>query len=130
MISVVFEQSCVKLDRYLEIGTRKESSRPRFIDCAARRGDARVRQLYHDAGRLVGIAMAEAINLLNPGRVIIGGGVSQAGELMLESLRDTACRHSVRATIGSTDTVPSTLGRRSTAPCAVALVLKATFSPE
>jgi predicted NBD/HSP70 family sugar kinase len=67
------------------------------------------------------------INLLNPGRVIIGGGVSQAGELMLESLRETACQRSMRAAIGNTDIVQSTLGRRSTALGAVALVIEETF---
>jgi glucokinase-like ROK family protein len=97
------------------------------IDHAARKGDALSRQLYQDAGRLIGIAVADLINLLNPGRVIIGGGVSQAGELMLEPLRETACQRSMRATIGSIDIVQSALGRNSTALGAVALVLEETF---
>jgi glucokinase-like ROK family protein len=97
------------------------------IDRAAREGDSLSRQLYRDAGRLIGIAVADVINLLNPGRVIIGGGVSQAGELMLESLRETACQRSMRAAIGNTDIVQSTLGRRSTALGAVALVIEETF---
>jgi glucokinase-like ROK family protein len=97
------------------------------VDRAAREGDALSQQLYRDAGRLIGIAVADVINLLNPGRVVIGGGVSRAGELILKSLRETACQRSMRAAIGSTDIVQSSLGRRSTAMGAVALVLEETF---
>ncbi len=97
------------------------------VDRAARKGDTLSQQLYQDAGRLIGIAVADLINLLNPGLVIIGGGVAQAGELMLESLRETACQRSIRATIGNIEIVQSALGRRSTALGAVALVLEETF---
>lgn len=97
------------------------------VDRAARQGDQLSQQLFRTAGRLVGIAVADVINLLNPGRVIIGGGVSQAGELILESLRETANQRSMRAAIGSADIVQAQLGRLSTALGAVALVLEETF---
>jgi predicted NBD/HSP70 family sugar kinase len=84
-------------------------------------------QLYRDAGRLIGIAAADVINLLNPGRLIIGGGVSQAGDLILDSLRETACERSMQAATGNFDIVQSALGRRATALGAVALVLQETF---
>jgi glucokinase-like ROK family protein len=100
----------------------------REVALAGSEGDPLSRQLYRDAGRLLGIAVADVINLLNPGRVIIGGGVSQAGELILKSLRETAHERSVRAAITSTDIVQAALGRRSTALGAVALVLEETFS--
>ena len=97
------------------------------VDRAARKGDALSKQLYWDAGRFIGIAVADVINLLNPGLVIVGGGVSQAGELILESLRETAHERSMRAAIKGTNIVQSTLGRRSSALGAVALVLEETF---
>jgi glucokinase-like ROK family protein len=97
------------------------------VNHAARQGDALSQQLYQDAGRLIGIAVADLINLLNPGRVIIGGGVAQAGELMLETLRETACKRSIRATMADVEIVQAALGRRSTALGAVALVLEETF---
>ena len=99
----------------------------RDVEHAARAGDALSCQLYADAGRLIGIAVADVINLLNPGRVIIGGGVSQAGELILDSLRATVCQRSMRAAIEGTDIVQAVLGKHSTALGAVALVLQETF---
>lgn len=99
----------------------------RDVSRAAAEGDSLSRQLLWDAGRLLGIAVADLINLLNPARVIIGGGVSQAGELILNPLRETAQQRSMRAAIGGTDIVQASLGRRSTALGAVALVLEETF---
>jgi glucokinase-like ROK family protein len=99
----------------------------KLVEQAARQGDPLACQLYADAGRLIGLAVANVINLLNPGRVIIGGGVSEAGELILASLRDTACQRSMRAAVGATDIVQATLGHRSSALGAVALVLQETF---
>lgn len=99
----------------------------KLVEQAARRGDPLAVQLYADAGRLIGLAVANVINLLNPGRVIIGGGVSEAGELILASLRDTACQRSMRAAVGATDIVQAILGHRSSALGAVALVLSETF---
>jgi predicted NBD/HSP70 family sugar kinase len=76
---------------------------------------------------LIGIAVADMINLFNPGQVIIGGGVSQAGELILESLRETVTERSVRAALENTEIMQSALGRRSTALGGVALVLQEVF---
>jgi glucokinase-like ROK family protein len=99
----------------------------KLVEEAAREGDPLAVQLYADAGRLIGLAVANVINLLNPGRIIIGGGVSEAGELFLASLRDTASQRSMRAAVGATDIVQATLGHRSSALGAVALVLQETF---
>jgi len=97
------------------------------VEDAARLGDSLSLQLYQDAGRFIGIAVADLVNLLNPGRVIIGGGVSQAGELILDSMRRTAAQRSMRAAIERAEIVQATLGRRSTSYGAVALVLQETF---
>jgi glucokinase-like ROK family protein len=99
----------------------------KLVEEAARQGDPLAVQLYADAGRLIGLAVANVVNLLNPGRVIIGGGVSEAGELILASLRGTACQRSMRAAAGATDIVQALLGHRSSALGAVALVLNETF---
>jgi glucokinase-like ROK family protein len=99
----------------------------RDVARAAFEGDALSKRLYRDAGRLIGIGVADAVNLLNPGRVIIGGGVSQAGELLLASLRETARQRSVRAAGEDVGIVQAALGRRSSALGAVAQVIQEAF---
>ena len=54
---------------------------------AASEGDAGARQTLDDAARWLAIATGAAVNVLNPSAVIVGGGVSEAGELLLAPLR-------------------------------------------
>jgi glucokinase len=62
---------------------------------AARRGDVRAVEALATAGCHVGLALAGAVVLLWPQRIIVGGGLAAAGELLLgplrEELRARAC---------------------------------------
>ena len=55
---------------------------------AARAGDTRARAALARAGRHVGLALAGAVVLLWPERIVVGGGVARAGDLILDPLRD------------------------------------------
>ena len=50
-------------------------------------GDDRARHVFVEAGRYLGMACANLINLLNLEMIVIGGGVAEAGELLLEPAR-------------------------------------------
>jgi glucokinase len=54
---------------------------------AARSGDVVARAAFERAGEYVGRVLAGAVVLLWPERVVVGGGVADAGELLLEPLR-------------------------------------------
>jgi glucokinase len=64
------------------------------VDGAAE-GDEASRRALRLLGERLGIGIANAINLLDPLEVVIGGGVSVAGDLLLEPARETALRHVV-----------------------------------
>lgn len=53
----------------------------------ARAGDERARDGLAEVGRCLGIGIANMIVVLTPERVVIGGGVSGAGELILAPIR-------------------------------------------
>lgn len=53
----------------------------------ARAGDAAALEIYRGAGRYLGIAVAGAVNLLNLEAVILGGGVAESFDLLVESMR-------------------------------------------
>jgi predicted NBD/HSP70 family sugar kinase len=55
----------------------------------ARAGDARARQVLLDAGRYLGLALANLVDILNPRMIVIGGGVAAAGNLLLDPARRT-----------------------------------------
>lgn len=59
---------------------------------AARRGDERARSGLAQVGRALGIGIANMIVVLTPDRVVLGGGVAAAGDLLLDPIRDEVRR--------------------------------------
>ena len=57
---------------------------------AAREGDREACGIVDLIGRRLGVGIANAINAFDPDQVVIGGGVSAAGHLLLEPARETA----------------------------------------
>ncbi|MGI6403926.1 MAG: ROK family protein [Oscillospiraceae bacterium] len=55
----------------------------------ARTGDVIARKTFELEGYYLGKGIAAACNLLNPEKVIVGGGISQAFDLFEQSLKDT-----------------------------------------
>ena len=64
-------------------------------DCVdgALEGDEASRRCLRVLGERLGIGIANAINLFDPLEVVVGGGVSLAGDLLLEPAREVAFRH-------------------------------------
>lgn len=58
----------------------------------AREGDAGAITALELLGRRLGVGIANAINTFDPDLVVVGGGVSAAGELLLGPARDEAAR--------------------------------------
>jgi glucokinase len=58
-----------------------------LITEAARDGDAFAREQLASLGRWVGEGIASLTAVLDPAVVILGGGVSEAGDLLLEPVR-------------------------------------------
>lgn len=62
---------------------------PYLVAQAALQGDAVSIQIFKQIGKIIGIGLTSVVNLLNPERIIIGGGVADAGEILLEPIRQT-----------------------------------------
>jgi glucokinase len=77
---------------------------------AARAGDATARAAFARAGEYVGRVLAGAVVLLWPERVVVGGGVADAGELLLEPLRAELRRRACVAPVDRIAVVPAELG--------------------
>jgi glucokinase len=77
---------------------------------AARAGDPAARAAFARAGEYVGRVLAGAVVLLWPERVVVGGGVADAGELLLEPLRAELRRRARVAPVGEIAVVRAELG--------------------
>ena len=76
----------------------------------ARGGDDFAALMMARTGRYIGTAIAAVINLLNTERVVLGGGVMDAGDLILEPVIEEARRRSFQPNFEATQIVAATLG--------------------
>lgn len=90
----------------------------------ARSGDTACRRVIADAGRALGVVVAMLVNTLNPQRVIIGGDLAAAGDLLLDPIRDAVTRDAVPAAASVAQVLAGTLGDRAEVLGALALVLR------
>jgi glucokinase-like ROK family protein len=83
------------------------------VATAARRGDLVAQQILAQAGAYLGIAVAGLVNLINPDMVVVGGGVAQIGDLLLEQIRLAVKKRSLPAAAQKVQITTALLGRRS-----------------
>lgn len=77
---------------------------------AAHAGDRRAIDGLGQTARYLGIGIANAIILVNPERVVLGGGVAAAGPLLLDAIRDEVQRRVHVTAWEDIDIVPASLG--------------------
>ncbi len=79
------------------------------LAAGAGEGRAKARDLLLGAGKHLGLAIASLLNVLNPELVVVGGGVSQAGEPFLAGIRE-AVRQRAMPSVRQTPIVAASLG--------------------
>ena len=95
----------------------------RAIVRLAREGDLGCRRVIADAGRAIGKAAATLVNVLNPELLIVGGDLSDAGELLLGGVRESLERSALPTAVQAAEVVAGSLGDRAEVLGAIALVL-------
>lgn len=89
----------------------------------AREGDPGCRRVVADVGRHIGSGVANLCNLLNPSRVVLGGDLAEAGELVLAPIRESVSRYAIPSAARQLSVLPGALGGRAEVLGALALVL-------
>ncbi|MBI2869723.1 MAG: ROK family protein [Chloroflexi bacterium] len=67
---------------------RVEEITAKKVGAAARDGDALSLDVVRHAGRYLGVGLVNLVNIFNPEVIIIGGGVSEMGEMLLAPARE------------------------------------------
>lgn len=83
---------------------------PYMVAKAAEEGDPVAKRIFEIVGEYIGIGLTSVINLLNPERVIIGGGVAESGELLLGPIRKTIKERAMVVAGNAVEIVPAQLG--------------------
>jgi glucokinase-like ROK family protein len=91
---------------------------------AAAEGDKLALQILGNTGRQLGIAASWLVNMLNPELLVVGGGLAEAGEPLLESLRETVQEMALPQSARRVQITTSALGQDAEPRGAVLLALQ------
>ena len=73
-------------------------------------GDETALEVVTEAAQYLGVACASMANLLNPEKIILGGGVAKAGDLLLHPVKSTYAKHAFPASASATEITLARLG--------------------
>lgn len=105
-----------------------QASHPELTDLGAvveraLEGDPGCRRVVADAGRAIGSALAAVCNILNPARVVVGGTLGGAGDVLLDPMREAVHGGSIRSAAMDVEILPAGLGSDSELMGSLALAL-------
>jgi len=120
------EQGVISLIEELAEGDLDKIT-PEVVVAAAKRGDKLAFNIMEKTGEYLGIGIANAINLFNPDSVIIGGGVSKAGRLLLDPVKRVVKARALQMASEKVDVKISPLGNNAGVLGAAIFVLKDIF---
>ncbi len=99
-----------KSTKFREMAGADGEITPYIVAKAAEAGDPVAKRIFEITGYYIGMGLVSVINLLNPEKVIIGGGVAEAGDLLLEPIRKTIKERAMVIAGNSVEIVPAELG--------------------
>jgi glucokinase len=101
-----------------------EQLKTRDVTEAATQGDEVAIELLAEAGYYIGLGLVNLIHILEPRRILIGGGVSQAGDLLFAPMKETVHKHVMSPVYREVEILPAALKGDVGLMGAVALVLE------
>jgi glucokinase-like ROK family protein len=98
------------------------------IGDAAREGDPLAIEIVRQSGQYIGDVLAGLVNFYNPGIIVIGGGVSNLGDLLLSSIRQSVLNRSLPLATRELLIVFSKMGADAGVSGAINLILDYMFA--
>ena len=98
-----------KSTKYREMASSAEIT-PHVVAEAAKQGDPVAIQIFTQIGQYLGIGLSSVVNLLNPEKIIIGGGIAAAGDLLFNPIRETIDKRAMKISKEAVVIVPAELG--------------------
>jgi len=92
------------------VGGKMSAITSAIVYRAAIQGDRTAREVLEETGRILGAAIGNILNILNPAMIVLTGGLARAGRLLFHPLRAEVPKHCFPAAFRGTRVVPGKLG--------------------
>ncbi|WP_042221605.1 ROK family transcriptional regulator [Oceanobacillus manasiensis] len=109
--------------------SQKEGVTGEEIAKLAQGGDKEAKDLLKETGKLIGIGLVNLIHLVNPEKIVLGGGVMKSEKFMLPTVKETISDRGLTTDAKETNVSVTKLGDHATLLGAVALLLVELFDP-
>ena len=96
---------------------------PKYISQAALKGDKLAREIFTEAGTLLGVALGSVLNTVDVRVIIIGGGISAAGDFVFTAIKKSVQSHVMKPMREDITVLPAKLGNSAGILGAAGLVL-------
>jgi len=80
------------------------------VSMAAQGGDSLASDVISEAATYLGVGMVNLVNIFNPEMIIVGGGVANMGDLLLEPARQVVMERAFKLSAQAVRIVPAQLG--------------------
>jgi len=80
------------------------------VGVAAQGGDSLASEVISQAATYLGVGMVNLVNIFNPEMIIVGGGVAQMGDLLLDPARQVVKERAFQLSVRAVRVVPARLG--------------------
>lgn len=97
---------------------------PKMISEAYQKGDKLAEEVWIEMATALGAFLAGIVNMLNPDRIILAGGIAQAGEILFSTVRKTINERAMHALSKTVEIVPAGLGNDAGIISGAALVFQ------
>lgn len=96
--------------RILSLSGSPENISPKIVCQAALEGDPAAREVFKQAGHALGIGLVALADIFAPTRIVVGGGIAQAGELLLAPARAVVAARAFPPRLRQVEIVQAALG--------------------
>ncbi len=98
---------------YVQLKKENKNLTAKDIALLAKKGDPDAKQAFNQAGYFLGIGLGTIINLLNPDKIILGGGVMKSASLLLTPAAREAAKRSFKASFKCCEILKAELGNKA-----------------
>ncbi len=114
----------IKTKIYELVNGELDKITPKIISDAYNLGDKLAEEIWIDVGICLGAMFSGLVNLLNPDVIVIGGGISQAGKILFDTVEKTIKERAMKKLTENLKIVPAGLGINSGIVAAGALIFQ------
>lgn len=104
------DQSSRKPSTLAQVLAEKGRIEAKDVVICAQEGDQLSQRVLEQVGLYLGLALGNYAIVMNPEKIVIGGGVSKAGEVLFQPIRKYYDKYALPAFTGNIEIVPATLG--------------------